>query len=101
MTDLLFCPKCRKPAIRVEAVAPLPPAWMADMDEFFATGDSELEDDLERLAAPLVRVLIAPAWRTALMINPNNTSNLSFGCPLGCKGKLLLFNKTKEKEGDR
>lgn len=83
--------------MRVVDMPPWPPAWMNDLDEFFATDDETIERDQELFNEERVSVLSAPNWRTVLIINPNNASNLSFGCPWGCKGKVTLFKKEKGK----
>ncbi len=95
MSDLRFCPSCRRPALRVEDTTPLPPSWLADLDEYFATGDDQIEEDIANMGETYVKILIVPSWTSSLgNINPSRMSNVSFGCPWPrCKGKILLFKK--------
>lgn len=90
--SVYFCPKCRRLAVRVEEATLVPAVWMSDQDEFFAISDEEIEEGMA--IEQMVRVMIAPAWRTALVIPPGNVRNISFGCPWRrCKGKIVLFKE--------
>jgi len=61
MGDLKFCPKCRRPAFRVE----------------------EGEEGQ-------INILSAPNWKVAMSIS-KESKNITMGCPWCSKGKVMVL----------
>lgn len=84
-----FCPRCHRPVVRVEKVPTVPP--VLDHECLLSLDDSEAEDLVQALDRKVVRVLTAPGWKSAIMLNPDTSKNISFGCPWCRKGRVRLF----------
>ena len=84
-----FCPRCHKPVARTELVSVCEPA----PDGLLILSDEETEELVAALRRKLVRVLTAPAWKAAIMLDPQSSKNISFGCPWCRKGKVTLFKE--------
>lgn len=89
MADIQFCSKCHHPVLRMISenghTAP-------SHESLLYMTDDEMEEMINSLREKRVRILLAPSWRSALILNPDRSRNISFGCPnKGCKGKVVLF----------
>lgn len=100
MTDIHFCPSCHRPVCRVVPLDGYDVNY--EQDYLLAIEDLEMEELISYQREKRVKVLTAPGWRTALITNPEASSNISFGCPnrvrkgkktKGCQGKVTLFKR--------